>query len=278
MNRNFLICIIRPPGYLWSSVFQELAELISYSLEDLGYSAPIYENKFSNQSTNIILGAHLIDISLFHKIPLNSIIFNTEQIGVGPSRWNERILKLAQNFTTWDYSSDNILIFQNLGIPSPKLFTFGIHPRLFRINNIKKDIDVLFYGVINESRLLALNKIRDTGVKLVKISGKFGKERDEYIARSKLVLNLHQHSTKILEIVRLHYLMNNKKAILTQYDNDTKADPQYLDGLITSKYENIADACLNLINSDATLKIYEEKSYLTLAKFNSVKIVQSLIE
>ena len=92
---SYNISIVRPPGYIWSSVFYELAELISFSLKDLGYSASITENRTLNSGVNIFLGAHLLDLGVLDRIPKNSIVFNTEQIGVGPDKWSRKITSLV---------------------------------------------------------------------------------------------------------------------------------------------------------------------------------------
>jgi hypothetical protein len=94
---SYNVCVIRPPGYIWSSVFHELAELISYSLEDLGFSARISENKISKNLTNILLGAYLLPLEAIKLIPSNTIVFNTEQLGVGSRKWIHKMLLLTKN-------------------------------------------------------------------------------------------------------------------------------------------------------------------------------------
>lgn len=271
------VCIIRPEGYLWSSVFQEMAELIAFSIEDNGYQVKISENFLDTSALNIMIGCHLADISLIPQIPKNTIIFNTEQIGQGPQIWNERVIKFVDKFESWDYSLENIIKLKSLGIKQPKLFQFGYHPKLERLSNSQKEIDVLFYGSITPSRLNVLNAIEASGLKLKKIFGLFGAERDYYIERSKIILNLHQHDSKIFEIVRVHYLMNNSKVVVTQCDHDSKIDANYQDGVILSSHENIPNACLAAVQSNDILLNFEKKSLQTIKKLNSVQIMKNLL-
>jgi hypothetical protein len=108
--------------------------------------------------------------------------------------------------------------------------------------------------------------------------GKFGSERDEYIRQSKIVLNLHQHNSKILETVRLHYLMSNSKAILSQYDANTVANSDYLSGLILSKYEDIVEHCRQIIERPDQIDHYELQALNTISQFDSVQIMAELLK
>jgi len=278
MARPFNICIVRPPGYLWSSVFLELAELLAFSLEDLGHPARIVENRLDPGCRNILIGGHLFDIAQTREIPPDTIIFNTEQVGAYLTEWNERAQHLVRHFPAWDYSRDNIARFSALGLPSPMHFTFGYHPGLRRIPaDAVKDIDVLFYGFPNEPRLRILRELERRGVRVTSLFGVFGAARDASIAKSKLVLNLHQHPTKVFEIVRVHYLMNNGKAILAQCDPDTKIDADYKPGLILAGYDQIVDRCIELLDSPEALLAAERQSLETIMRFDAVAILRELV-
>lgn len=276
--KSFNICIVRPSGYLWSSVFSELAELLEFSIQDLGYTAKTTENFIDPSSRNIIVGCHLADDEFFIKTPPNSIIFNTEQIGAGPAQWNQNIVRFVEKFETWDYSKMNIEKFISMGLPSPKYFKFGFHRKLERINKSpNQDIDVLFYGSMNKSRLNIIEMLKKNGLNVLHLFGVFGNERDAFISRSKIILNMHQHNTKDFEIIRTHYLMNNSKTIVSQFDSDSCIDPDYRDGIIFSNYNKLVDACMYVAKSKTLIKIFEEKSLKTIKKFYSNDIVCDLL-
>lgn len=278
MKNFFNICIIRPSGYIWSSVFHEMAELLAFSLQDNGYTAQINENKIFNNTKNIIISCHLLEKSESTQIPSDSIIFNTEQVGIGSELWNQRILHFLQEFQSWDYSIHNIEKIEKIGIRPPRHFKFGYHSKLARIESDKnKDIDVLFYGALTPARNLTLKQIEASGIKVRKIYGLFGAERDAYIARSKIIINLHQHDSKIFEIIRAHYLMNNSKAIITQCDHDTKIDPDYRDGMILASHDEIVDKCFATIQSPNVIKEYEDRSLQTIMRLDSKKIIRELL-
>lgn len=77
---NFNICIAQPTNYIHSAAFSELAELIAYSLQDLGHAVAISINQTYSDATNILIGVHLLDPSLISQTPRSSIVLNTEQI------------------------------------------------------------------------------------------------------------------------------------------------------------------------------------------------------
>jgi hypothetical protein len=197
---------------------------------------------------------------------------------MGSSRWNEKIIYFTRRFESWDYSTRNIEEFRKLNIPAPRLFKFGYHARLQRISkDVEKDIDVLFYGGLTPARQKILDALENQGLRVVRLVGVFGDKRDAYIARSKLILNLHQHAAKILEIIRIHYLMNNGKAILSQFDADSCADIDYLDGLALARYEEVVNMAREIIGSPNLLAEYEEKSLRSIRKFDATAIMRELL-
>ena len=276
---RFNICIVRPPDYLWSSAFSDLADLIAYSLQDNGYQASVTENFFCQKSLNIVLGCHLLDTSTALQLPKDTIIVNTEQAGSGPEIWRERILHFVSNFVSWDYSDKNIELLTRLTGRRPRHFRIGYHPRLHRITRREhEDIDVLFYGAPTIERSAILDSISAEGLKVVKLFGVFGDVRDELISRSKIVLNLHQHKSRIFEIVRAHYLMNNARVIVSEFHDDTSIDSDYKGGILFSGPSQLARCCLETIWSRGTLETWREKSLHTLMQFDSKNIIADLLE
>ena len=54
------------------------------------------------------------------------------------------------------------------------------------------------------------------GINVKALFGVYGRERDKLIARSKIVLNMHHYSSQIFEIVRVFYLLTNRKAVVAE--------------------------------------------------------------
>jgi hypothetical protein len=70
---------------------------------------------------------------------------------------------------------------------------------------VVKDIDVLFYGLINDRIAKILGDYKCSGLNIHTSFGIYEKDRDDLIARSKLVLNLHYYDSEIFEVVRVFY-------------------------------------------------------------------------
>jgi len=57
----------------------------------MGFNQIIYGAK------NIIIGIHLIDEMHLEQLPVDSIIFNTEQLARETAKWNKIIARCAEN-------------------------------------------------------------------------------------------------------------------------------------------------------------------------------------
>src|SRR5690606_14326593 len=117
---KYNICLVRPPGYIHSDAFLELAQLLAYTLEDMGHETTIKYHSVDSSGRNIILGCHLLNLESRKSIPKSSIIINTEQMFSGDSpyssRWSNTVLEWAKHYETWDYSEKNIETFARLGV------------------------------------------------------------------------------------------------------------------------------------------------------------------
>ena len=148
----------------------------------------------------------------------------------------------CETAVTWtDYLDDNETCANPDG--PGRYVPIGYMPQMTRIPKPDvQDIDVLFYGSVNYRRSNILGKLSDTGltVKWLPI-GTYGAERDEWIARSKVVLNVHFYTPGVMEIVRLSYLWANRKCVVTECTADTAG----------SHYDELVDACVEFVKDDA---------------------------
>jgi hypothetical protein len=157
---SYLISIIRPKDYLHSEAFREIAETVQYGMRGIGHTAAIKENIVDPQVTNILLGAHLLGDGDLKAIPPGTIIFNLEQLG--SQHLSESYYRLAENYQIWDYSSRNLERWlQQKCMHVPRLLEIGYVSELRRIvPSPDADIDVLFYGSVNEHRLHILRSCK----------------------------------------------------------------------------------------------------------------------
>ena len=263
------ICIIKPNNYIHSLAYLEIAELLHYSVLELNQNSKISYNfiDINPKVKNIIFGAHLLNDDMINSIPSNTIIFNTEQIESINEIWKRRILLLAsKGIIFWDYSNHNLdLLLTKLNVKG-RLFEIGFQSNLQRIKiNDNKEVDVLFYGSLNNRREKIINSLLKNNVKVKCLFGVYGKDRDDWIGKSKIVLNLHYYESKIFEIVRIFYLLTNAIPIVSEVDENTKLNNNYLKGIKGSNYEDVEKNILSLLENE------KERKLIGLNGFNIIK-------
>ncbi|CAN4275587.1 hypothetical protein MCERHM32_01545 [Methylophilaceae bacterium] len=282
MAMKYNVCIIKPAGYLHSGAFSELAELIAYSLEDLGYESSISLNETYTDSRNIIIGAHLLDTSHIKEIKSrfpSTVILNTEQVTNISDQWSNSLFTWITNFEVWDYSNANINFFKKQGITDIKFLSIGYHPKLTRIKKSEnQDIDILFYGSTNDRRLKVLNKLKSYGHNVAIIFGAYGEKRDNLISRSKIVLNLHRYDFKIFEVVRVFYLMSNSKAIVAEMSPDTDINPIYMGGFYSTDYDLIAESCNELLQNSFMREALEREGLQLIKNYPQSQLTKLVLE
>lgn len=265
---KFNICIVRPDNYIHSYAFLELGELIYYSLQELGAEVIIGFNNIEPAYKNIILGSHLLSTEAMPKIPDSTVILNTEQIYTDSKSWNDTIIVWAKNFEVWDYSIKNIEKFNTLGIVGAKHFKIGFQKELARLDqSSNKDIDILFYGSINERRRKILDQLENCGLKVKTLFGVYGKERDDWIKRSKLVLNHHFYETEIFEIVRVFYLLTNAVTVVGEVNASTSIEPMYLKAIRGAKYDDLVSVCLEIVKDPSLQERVRQTAFNSISKY-----------
>jgi hypothetical protein len=261
MDLRYNVCIIQPPGYVHSLAFLELAELITISLSELGYDSRLQFNALEAAETNILIGCHLLEGGFIPHIPPSTIVLNTEQVADDLSHWHKNIYECSKRFPMWDYSSRNIEKMKALGAPEAKLLKLGFQKELARIRKAPiADIDVLFYGSVNERRLQILNELEARGLKVTSVFGVYGAERDALIARSKVVLNLHMYKSEIFEVVRVFYLLTNGIPVVGEVGANTFIEPRFAEGVAAALYENLAEECERLVNDTTARESLAERA------------------
>ena len=275
---RYNICIIQPNQYIHSLAFMELGELLLYSLQDLGFQAQLQFNQIDPDARNILIGCHLLDTKFIQIVPKSTVILNTEQIYADLTDWSAPIFEWTKHFETWDYSVRNILKFNELGIGLARHLKIGFQKELARIPEANaQDIDVLFYGSINERRLAIINDLKTAGLKVHTVFGVYGFERDQLISRAKLVLNHHFYESQIFEIVRVFYLLTNSIAVVGEVNPTSSIDPIYLNGIFASPYENLTSACKQLVQDNSLRKRFEDKAYETISQYPQKRFTADLL-
>ena len=251
---------VRPTGYAHADALTELAESVYYGLRRLGLPVTFHEPPLPSSRT-IIFGAHLLDAASARAVPADAIIFNSEQIDADSPWLSGPYMEVLRTHHVWDYSAENVQRLTQRGVHTVQHVPLGYLPELSRIAPAAQDIDVLFYGSVNPRRQFILEALQRRGLKVTALTGCYGEARDQLIARSKVVLNLHYYESKVFEIVRVSYLLSNFKAVVAECDAGTSIEPDLLEALRTAPYDGLVDACVELVQDEAGRRALAQRGY-----------------
>lgn len=249
MSDSFQVVLIHPPDYIHSDALAEIVETLVYGLRGLGIQVTREKNRVVPNARALVLGAHLLSADQMEMFPAGTIIYNLEQVDAGSPVWTPAYFNLLNRLEVWDYSQRNIERLAGLGLKCRiQHVPVGYVPELTRITpGETEDIDVLFYGSINERRIRVIRELEGMGLKVQAVFGVYGPKRDALIARSKVVLNIHYYDSSIFEIVRVSYLLANSKAVVSEYHLGTELDEDLFDAVALVPYDRLAQACRELV-------------------------------
>lgn len=241
---NFAITTVCPAGHEHIGAFAEVSDSFHHALLQLGHQSTQAVNVLFSDARNIILGANTLGPE--EPLPENSILVNLEQLESNtllPPHYFDRLL----HHTVWDYSAANVRLLRSRGARNVTRVRLGYVPELTRISGKEPDIDVLFYGSLNPRRLAVLDQLSAAGARVERLFGLYGAERDAYISRSKIVLNMHFYEAKVLEVVRIFYLLANGVFVVSERGADTEESGRFEGGLAFSGYEQLGSTCLRYL-------------------------------
>ena len=275
--KNYCIWVVSPPGYVHSQAFSELALSLNCAFRASGFQVPIVTNFEKITNHPIILGCNLIPSAGLFGLPETSIMYNLEQILIGSPWITENYLNLLRSYEVWDYSKKNINELNKLGIANVKYCRIGYVPELTRIKPEPCDIDILWYGSLNERRAHILRQLQGMGFKVKALFGVYGEQRDVFIARSKIVLNIHFYESKILEILRISYLLANRRFVISERGNDPELEEPICNGLVLANYENLVEECVKYLNDDASRNEIAEKGFSRITSFSQAEYLKDVL-
>jgi len=270
----FAVAVVSPPSNpTVGGAFREVAEALHYALLALGHDSVLTNRLDLDERRTIVFGAnHLIHYGL--EVPKKPIFYNLEQLG-DDSPWMAmpEFIDLFRRYPTWDYSQANIEYLAALGLPRPTHVPIGYVPELTRIAPAPEDIDVLFYGAPYERRYAVLRDLHDKGLRVKWLSGVYGASRDAWIARSKIVLNIHYWEAKIFEIARVSYLLANRRAVVSERGADPTLENELASGVAFADYDELVDRCVQLVGDERARRELAERGYQAFSARDQVAIL-----
>lgn len=274
---KFAVSIISPPDYQHSEVFREIGETIHYALLEIGYDSILTSQTDIPQRHHIILGYNLLPFYPT-KIAANSIIYNLEQIYPGSPWLNPTLIDILRKYPIWDYSQSNIEQLANLGITCVKYVPIGYVPQLHRIDQTNEDIDVLFYGSLNERRLHIIQSLKAHGVRTEAVFGVYGDERDRLIARSKIVINIHFYEAKVFEVIRVSYLLANQRFVVSELGCNPVEEAPFSEGVVFTDYDDLVKTCLDFLSRPEDRRRIAEAGFKLMSQRAETDYLKTVIE
>ncbi|MBI1814570.1 MAG: hypothetical protein HYR72_06305 [Deltaproteobacteria bacterium] len=274
---RFNVCVARWPGPIpYFEAYREVAESVRDGLQRLGHDARLSTHRIERDRVNILFGVQLLAADRLAKLPPDTIFYNLEQIPEGPLKPSYHAI--GSRFALWDYNKRNGARLQQLGVARAIYVPIGYAPVLRRIAPAPRlDIDVLFYGLVDDHRGRILEELRRRGLRVEVAQGVYGATRDTFIARARVVLNLHLHKTRVFEIVRVSYVLANSKAVVSECGPDTEIEDDMREAVALAEYERVADLCEAVVRDDDRRREYERKGFEVISLRDQSRILDDAL-
>jgi len=242
---SFNVVLIDPSGMSTTRGLHDVARLLFFSLESLGHAVSLNVNRFEPGATNIVVGYERLPDAA---IPPNAryIAYQLEQITAGGTQISQLMAQVLRGAAeVWDYNPQNAQALERLGVRSVKLLPLGFHDKLETIPPGNEDVDVLFYGMMNDRRMKVLEQIAGS-CSVQHLQYVYGADRDAWIRRSKVVVNIHFYEANVAEQVRVSYLINNRRCVVSE---TSEWDPM-AELCVTAPYQHLAQTCIDVVKND----------------------------
>jgi hypothetical protein len=228
---RYHLALIVPEPRLHGKAFLEVMDTLAWGLEQLGHRVTRAVNSFQKDATNIVFGAQLLPVDAQKELPrtrssTTSIRCATFRCAITrSSRKCCTTSRISGSGTTARETSSRGR--RSRRSTTVRYVPVGFAPLLCRIAKPSvQDIEVLLYGTTGQERLQVLHELSHRGFTAVYAAGLFGTARDELIGRAKIVLNVNYNNfAKIFEVVRVSYLLANRKAVVADESADSFIDP-----------------------------------------------------
>lgn len=257
------VTVLRPNRS--AAAFDDIAASLVWALMSLGHLVTYQDNNLRQSAWNIVLGAHLVspkDHELINQMD-NVIIYNFEQLPRQFSHFPgyEQVLN---SHSVWEYSTTNLNWYRSSNRSHP---VYHVPPGYTRVLEripaaTVRDIDILFLGGAKGRRKDILESMGSVGLRIASPLGVYGIERDSLVARSHILLNLHQFDDhRYPELLRLTYLWSNRSAVVSEDIQDGILTPNYLEAARWVSVAESVDTIRELLGNGVARDRLRERAY-----------------
>ena len=259
--KTVTITRIKPANYIHDAAFDPVVTALVTTLHAKGHETLVSLNKFSDKGLNIVIGAHLLENPGVLLERDNAVVYNFEQFDTSSGWFTNNYVSLLKAKPYWDYSTVTIDTMKKAHpeakathVPfayAPVLDYSYVRRDVFRVK--PKDIDVLFFGSMNDRRAKVIDELKHMGLNVQAVFGVYDQELSVLIHRAKIVLNMHYYDSSVFEAVRVIPLLASRIAVVSEKSVDDD-NYKYLDqtaGVLVTEYHKLAFVCKQLVyNAD----------------------------
>ena len=107
--------------------------------------------------------------------------------------------------------------------------------------------------------------------------GAYGKERDDLIARAKVVLNVHFYEAKVLEMVRVSYLLANRCCVLSEISSDPEEDDALSTGVAFAAYDDLVARAQELVADPALRQRIAQRGFELMRERRAIDYLRAAL-
>jgi len=262
----------------------EIVEGFRLGLLELGYDVNWQQAQVDTRRVNIVMFAAGLTWNQLAHLGPDCIVVNIEQLVEGGNAFTPAYLEILRNSYVWEYSALNFRRYAELGIARADLVPYGyqagaILPPPASDPPVAEDIDVLFFGSLNDRRMRLLEALRARGMTVVAHHSMPVAERAALLARSRLLLNVSfLDATRTVEIPRLAVGFVAKKPILTEIYDDSELRTELREGVFGEPYERLADTAERLLSAPEERLERAELGHRLFTATSQAMFIQPAIE
>jgi hypothetical protein len=265
-------------------LFDDLALSVAASLRDLGHECSMTVNEMSSDAINILIGSIIFDELLISgTLSCPYIVYQMEilddQLG-HLKNYPNYLNFLSRAQSVWEYSPKNVAYLKSRGLGNVMYVPPGYHPICEKVawRNSPHQFDFLFIGSLSQGRITLLEGLIKRGYKVGAITDAnkaFGAQRDQAIADSKIVLNIHCfENLNNLETVRISYLLANEAIVISEASDH---DP-YHGAIGYANYGVLADYCISVLADTLNLEERSKKGYLAIKSIDMPTFISRALQ
>ena len=264
-------------------LFDDVALSVAASLRDLGYECSMTANEMRADAINILIGSIMFNDALISShLKQPYIVYQMEILDdhQGHLKNYPKYLDfLSRALSVWDYSPKNFEYLKSKGLKNLSYVPPGYHSACenFSWQEPPHEFDFLFIGSLSPRRSEFLQSLINTGYRVGAITqnnGAFGENRDQVIANSKIIVNVHCFDDlDVLETVRISYLLSNHAVVISEASDH---DP-YHGAVGYAPYSELVDYCCKVLEDAQNLKARSINGYAAIRAIDMASLIKAAL-